>query len=52
MPARVFGPPLWLQDDEGGDGFVMQLDEGLVDVNLGDGGIMYAFADDAFWQCH
>ncbi len=51
--ARVGGAPLWLQDDEGGDaGFVMQFDEGFCSMNLGDSGIMYVYADDAFWQCH
>lgn len=51
--ARVGGGPLWLQDDEGGDaGFVMQFDESFCSMNLGDSGIMYVYADDAFWQCH
>lgn len=30
----------------------MQFDEGFVDVNLGDMGVMYVFEDSAFWQCH
>ncbi len=51
--ARVLGEPLWLQGDEDAGGtFVMQFDDGFVDVNLGDSGIMYVFDDDAFWQCH
>ena len=53
--ARVLGPPIWLQGDEDewdGGRPVMQLDEGFVDVNLGDMGILYVFDDGAFWQCH
>jgi antitoxin component YwqK of YwqJK toxin-antitoxin module len=51
--ARVLGEPIWLQDDEGGGGeFYMQFDEGFVDINLGDCGVMYVFDDAAFWQCH
>lgn len=30
----------------------MQFDESFVDINLGDMGIMYVFADGGFWQCH
>ena len=53
MGGRALGEPIWLQQDEGGsDGFVMQFDETFVDMNLGDSGIMYVYADDAFWQCH
>jgi hypothetical protein len=29
----------------------MQFDERFVDVNLGDKGRMYVYADTAFWQC-
>jgi len=50
--ARVLGDPIWLQDEEGGGIFFMQFDEGFVDVNLGDMGVMYVFEDSAFWQCH
>ncbi len=46
------GAPIWLQGDEGGGTFVLQFDESLVPVNLGDAGIMYVFGDDAWWQCH
>jgi antitoxin component YwqK of YwqJK toxin-antitoxin module len=51
--ARVLGDPIWLQSEEDGGGtFVMQLDEGFVDVNLGDMGVLYVYEDGGFWQCH
>ncbi len=50
--AFVSGQPVWIQGDEDVGGFIMQFNEGLVDVNLGDAGTMYVFEDDAFWQCH
>jgi antitoxin component YwqK of YwqJK toxin-antitoxin module len=51
--ARVLGDPIWLQSEEDGGGtFVMQLDEGFVDVNLGDLGVLYVYDDGGFWQCH
>jgi hypothetical protein len=51
--ARVLGKPIWIQEQEdGGTGFVMQLDEGFVDVNLGDMGVLYVYEDGGFWQCH
>lgn len=46
------GGPLWLQGEEYFGKFVLQFDEGFVYMNLGDCGIMYVFADTAFWQCH
>lgn len=46
------GEPLWLQYPEHKGRFLLQFDESLVDVNLGDAGILYVFADTAFWQCH
>lgn len=46
------GQPMWLQGDDYFGVFVMQFDEGFVPMNLGDAGIMYVFADTAFWQCH
>src|SRR5690554_165987 len=47
------GPePIWLQGDEYFGVFAMQFDEGFAYMNLGDSGIMYVFADTAFWQCH
>ena len=51
--ARVLGDPIWLQSEQdGGGSFVMQLDEGFVDVNLGDMGVLYVYDDGGFWQCH
>lgn len=46
------GPPMWLQDEACFGEFLMQFDEQFVYMNLGDMGIMYVFADTAFWQCH
>ena len=47
------------EDDEGGEGggtapdeFVLQFDERLAGVNLGDMGMMYVFTNTAFWQCY
>ncbi|MCI5054715.1 MAG: hypothetical protein MRY83_01335 [Flavobacteriales bacterium] len=51
-PGYVSGNAMWLQAPEHGGNFLMQFDEQLVDVNLGDTGIMYVFSDTAFWQCH
>lgn len=52
LGGRALGEPLWLQSEEHTGGFLFQLDASLVDVNLGDEGILYAFEDTAFWQCH
>ena len=46
------GVPLWLQGVEFKGTFLLQFDEMLVDMNLGDGGIMYVFKETAFFQCH
>lgn len=47
------GRPIWLQSPQHeGNDVILQFDEGLVDINLGDGGVMYVFKDTAFWQCH
>lgn len=46
------GSPSWLQYEEHEGHFLFQFDESLVDVNLGDAGVMYVFTDTAFWQCH
>ncbi len=46
------GMPLWLQDKEHDGDVILQFDVMLVDMNLGDGGVMYVFDDTAFWQCH
>jgi uncharacterized protein YwqG len=45
------GKPIWLQSDEYDGHFLLQFDEAFIDMNLGDAGVMYVFADTAFWQC-
>lgn len=50
--AYAGGQPMWLQSPEHEGHFILQFDEAFIDVNLGDAGVMYAFADTAFWQCH
>lgn len=50
--ARALGRPIWLQDEEHQGEFLMQFDDRFVDINVGDMGVMYVFADTAFWQCH
>jgi antitoxin component YwqK of YwqJK toxin-antitoxin module len=50
--ARVLGEPIWLQSDEYWGDFLMQFDESFCHMNLGDSGVMYVFADTAFWQCY
>jgi hypothetical protein len=49
-PARVLGPPRFIQGDDRTEGFVMQLSETFAPANFG-GGVMYLFEDDGFWQC-
>lgn len=44
--------PIWLQSAQYHGTFILQFDEGFIPINLGDCGIMYVFADTAFWQCH
>lgn len=48
----VGGEPIWLQGAEYSENIVIQFDEDFIDINLGDGGVMYVFKDTAFWQCH
>jgi len=51
--GHVLGEPLWIQDDEWGAGpFVVQVNESLADINLGDSGSLYVFANDAVFQCY
>ena len=51
--GHVLGEPFWIQDDEGGfDDFIMQINEGLCDVNLGDCGSLYVYAGETIFQCH
>lgn len=50
--AYAGGEPLWLQGADHEGTFVLQFDESFLDMNLGDAGVLYAFADTAFWQSH
>lgn len=50
--AMLGGKPIWLQHPEHDGDILLQFDESLVDMNLGDAGVMYVFKDTAFWQCH
>lgn len=52
LSGRALGEPLWLQSPQHHGALLCQFDEGFVSMNLGDTGIMYVFADTAFWQCH
>jgi len=46
----VGGKPVWMDFEQNEHQFVMQFDNRLVDMNLGDGGSMYVFNDIAFRQ--
>jgi hypothetical protein len=46
--ARLGGEPIWIQEEGGGEGLVLQFDESF-DINAG-GGVVYAFADTVYWQ--
>jgi len=48
----VGGKPNWLQSEAYDKKLYIQFNEGLVDMNLGDGGFMYVFEDTAFYQSH
>lgn len=53
LPGRVLGAPWFIQEaDATGDTFILQADEHLTTLNLGDAGELYVFEDGAFWQCH
>jgi hypothetical protein len=53
LPCRALGAPTWIQAPEVDDALLLQLDEGFVpSLNIGDCGLMYVFANTAFWQCH
>ena len=49
--CRAGGLPLWIQGEDHVGDFLLQFDDGFVDVNLGDAGVMYVFTDRQFWQC-
>lgn len=46
------GKPIWIQGDEHDGDIILQFDDSLVDMNLGDAGVMYVFKNTSFWQCH
>lgn len=52
--GHVFGGPFWIQEPEADDGsFLLEIRDGLCDVNLGDVGSLYAFEGGTFvFQCH
>lgn len=50
--GHVGGGPLWIQDAERGkDRWIMQVNPGLCDVNLGDAGSLYIYEDETVFQC-
>lgn len=50
-PGWVLGEPMYIQDDEGSVGFVMQLADRIGEVNFGDSGSLYVFEGSSFMQC-
>jgi hypothetical protein len=51
--GHVLGEPFWIQDDEGGGhDFIMQVNESLCDINLGDSGSLYVFGWGTVFQCY
>ncbi|MEM9998890.1 MAG: hypothetical protein AAF809_14405 [Bacteroidota bacterium] len=51
VPGYIGGGPTWIQHPEHKGTFLGQFSDELIDMNLGDAGVMYIFADTAFWQC-
>ncbi len=51
-PGYVLGEPMFIQEDYGGEGFVMQLSEDIGDINLGDSGSLYVFEHSVYMQCY
>ena len=50
LNAFAGGDPGWLQEPEGPSrGFILQFDQTFVPMDLGDSGVMYVFADCAWW---
>ena len=47
----ALGEPMWIQEDEGSDRFVMQLSD-ATGLNLGDSGSLYVFDYGALMQCY
>lgn len=52
LRGRALGEPMWVQGEESGESLLLQFDEGLASINLGDCGVMYVFPSGAFWQCY
>ncbi|AKT37602.1 WGR domain-containing protein [Chondromyces crocatus] len=51
--GHVLGEPLWIQEEEGGDGaWVMQVNESLSEANTGDAGSLYVYTRGTTFQCH
>jgi hypothetical protein len=54
--GHVLGEPFWIQsddeDDGGGGDFIMQINEGLCSINLGDSGSLYVFESGTVFQCY
>ncbi len=50
--GHVFGEPFWIQEEEGDGDFLMQINEGLCDMNLGDSGSLYVFGWGSVFQCY
>ncbi len=50
--GHVFGEPFWIQEEEGDGDFIMQINEGLCEVNLGDSGSLYVFGWGTVFQCY
>ena len=51
-PGYLLGEPMFIQEDEGGVGFVMQLAEQIGGLNLGDSGSLYVFESGSYMQCY
>lgn len=49
---RIGGPVIHWSGDARTKDFILQFAEEVVDVNLGDAGTMYVYADTAYWSCH
>lgn len=50
LPARAGGEPAWLQGDTAAGVLALQFDQRFAPLSLGDHGVMYVFAECAFWQ--
>ena len=50
--AYIGGQATWIQNEEYEGQFIGQLSDLTDELNLGDNGVLYIFANTAFWQCH